>query len=297
MLSICIPIYNLDVSTLVNALERQMADLEVDAELVLIDDASDLQFKIANEKCCEKHTYLQLKYNIGRTKIRNLFPKHAHYDYLLFLDCDATVISNCFLQKYIDLILAEKYQVICGGSIYAAQKPPYNYRLRWKNGRKREMISEKRRNDAPYASFMTSNVLIRKSVFQEVIFDEEIVNYGHEDTLFGFELRQKNIHIFHCDNAILNEHIDSNAAFLEKTEEAIANLSFILTHVEDAPAFVDEVKLLRTFFCLKRKKAIPLLNLCFKLSKKPIKFFLEKGFVNLYLFDFYRLGLLSRILA
>lgn len=37
--------------------------------------------------------YIELKKNIGRAKIRNLFIEYTTNPYLLFLDCDTKIIS------------------------------------------------------------------------------------------------------------------------------------------------------------------------------------------------------------
>ena len=294
MLSICIPIYNQDVSALVEALSSQIDTLKVPAEIVLIDDCSTPEYKAKNDSVCHKHIYHQLKSNVGRAKIRNLFLKYVSYEYLLFLDCDATIISTELLQNYIDTIKVEKYQVYCGGSIYSKEKPQKQYRLRWTNGHIRETIPAEVRNKKPFSSFMTSNVLIRKDVFDHIRFDEKIVKYGHEDTLFGLALKKKNILIFHINNNVLNDDLDSNTEFLNKTEDALTNLAYITQSLEYDKDLIDEIKILKFYIFLKNKSLLPLLNLVFKLSKKVIKNLLLNGFCNLYLFDIYKIGTLSK---
>lgn len=293
MLSICIPIYNQDVTALVNALSSQMLLLEVPVEMVLIDDCSSFDYKTKNEDVCNKHSYHQLKENVGRSKIRNLFLHYVNYEYLLFLDCDATIISTDLLQNYIDLIKVKKHPVYCGGSIYSQEKPARQYRLRWANGNRRESIPDEIRNQRPYSSFMTSNVLINKSVFDLVRFDEKIVKYGHEDTLFGFALKKKKISIFHVNNSVLNDDLDTNITFLNKTEEALVNLVHITQSLAYDEDFIDDIKILKFYFFLKKKHLAALFNYVFVVTHRPVKWLLIKGCVNLYLFDLYKIGVLS----
>jgi glycosyltransferase involved in cell wall biosynthesis len=294
MLSICIPIFNQDVTALVEALSSQIEVLKVPAEIVLIDDCSAPNYQENNESICQKHIYHKLKSNVGRAKIRNLFLDYVHYDYLLFLDCDATIISTELLQNYIDTIKVEKHQVYCGGSIYPKDKPEKKYRLRWTNGHIRETIPAEIRNQNPFSSFMTSNVLIRKDVFDHIRFDEKIVKYGHEDTLFGLALKKKGIPIFHINNNVLNDDLDSNTEFLSKTEDALTNLAYITQSLEYDKDLIDEIKILKFYFLLRNKSLLPLVNIAFRLSKGGVKKLLLNGFCKLYLFDFYKIGTLSK---
>ena len=94
MLSVCIPVYNFNVTSLVEELSKQVRNLEVQVEIIIIDDCSLEAFRQVNEKACSRETYIKLSENIGRSKIRNLFLEHAANEYLLFLDCDSVVISE-----------------------------------------------------------------------------------------------------------------------------------------------------------------------------------------------------------
>ena len=46
--------------------------------------------------------------------------------------------------------------------------------------------------------------MISKTCFEQISFNEDLQGYGHEDTLFGYELDKKNIQIHHLDNPVLN---------------------------------------------------------------------------------------------
>ena len=104
-LSICIPVFNFDVNDLVNDLQSQINSENLDAEIILIDDASNQEFISINENIQAKVSqFIFLDKNIGRSKIRNLFLKYVQSEYLLFLDCDGKIISKTFLKNYIDFI-------------------------------------------------------------------------------------------------------------------------------------------------------------------------------------------------
>ncbi len=146
MLSICIPVYDCDVTMLVSNLLAQIAKIDIPAEIIIIDDASEIEFRKLNKPLSksDRVSYFQLEKNIGRAKIRNLFLSYTNFDYLLFLDCDIKVSKANFLKKYVSEI--EKNQpVICGGLNYQVELPPKTHYLRWKYGIKRECLPANRR--------------------------------------------------------------------------------------------------------------------------------------------------------
>lgn len=296
MLSICIPIYNQNVSTLVKTLDKQINDLKIAAELILIDDASSENIKASNESICQKHNYHKLEKNIGRAKIRNLFLNYVHYNYLLFLDCDAIITDHLFLEKYVSCINSTQPKIICGGRVYPHEAPEKNCYLNWIYGTKKESKTYIERKQHPNRSFMTNNFVIKKSIFETIRFDENLTEYGHEDTLFGYELLKNKITITHIDNAILNGDIETNAVFLSKTEKGINNLPYLIKKVNYDPDFINEIKLLNSYFFFKKKGLLPLLFPFFLLLKTPIKHCLKKGLINLHLFDFYKLIILHKAL-
>ena len=261
MLSICIPIYNFNVTTLINKLSQQIKKINVLCEIILIDDCSKEEFKKNNENVCKKEIYIQLGKNIGRAKIRNLFLKYAKYDYLLFLDCDTFIISDDFVAKYISTICRNEYDIICGGVIYDNYRPERSKMLRWKYGIKKESKPFNIRASSPNKSFMTSNFLINRIIFEQTKFDERITEYGHEDTLFGFMIKKKGINVKHINNPVLHGDIDFNTEYLKKTENGIINLIHILSYVGYDHQFIQDVTILNYYKNLSSKKLTGIINI------------------------------------
>ena len=75
--------------------------------------------------------------------------------------------------------------------------------FRWKYGKSREQKTAKVRREFPYHSFSSCNLFIRKEIIQRICFSEKLLQYSHEDTLFGLELQQLSIPILHIDNPII----------------------------------------------------------------------------------------------
>ncbi|NJB81457.1 glycosyltransferase family 2 protein [Wenyingzhuangia aestuarii] len=284
MISICIPVYNFDISNLVKAIEKQTTNVVF--ELVVIDDASDEVFKIENRKLLGNHKYVELPNNIGRSKIRNLFKSYVQYSYMLFMDCDSMIQNDDFLQKYANSLVPNV--VVYGGRIYPDILPSKEQFLSWKYGIEVESKSVIKRNQEPYLSFMTNNFLIDSAVFEDIFFNEGIDTYGHEDTFFGYELAQNKIKIIHLENPVLNLDLETNERFFVKNETAIANL----IKLQDG-LFSNHVRLLSYYKKMNVFQKIIVKRL-FNLTGSLIRKKMIAGFYSTKLLNFYKLGYLIK---
>ncbi|MEL7222380.1 MAG: glycosyltransferase [Bacteroidota bacterium] len=224
MLSILIPIYCYDVGELVRDLHQQAQALSAPWEIKLLDDASSVSWQENNRSLVQLEGvyYEELTANIGRAAIRNRLAKQAQYDYLLFMDCDSGVDHPDFLQQYCQQLAPRK--VCYGGRTYQSTIPPLPYRLHWHYGRLREVRTAVERSKKPYEGFMTNNFVVPKKVFQEIKLDEQLKQYGHEDTLFGLELKKAGIELQHIDNPLLHLGLEPADSWLVKQQQAIQNL-------------------------------------------------------------------------
>ncbi|HWY98421.1 MAG TPA: glycosyltransferase [Bacteroidia bacterium] len=293
MLSVCIPVYNVKVSKLVKALSVQVTALGVPAEIIIIDDYSDAQYQDENKGLAsETVKYTYLPENIGRARIRNLFLKYVMYDNLLFLDCDSEILDNRFLTNYIEEIKKGE-KVICGGRVYSEQKPDRSTRLNWQYGRKKESKPAKERQMNPNASFMTNNFVVERKVFEAVQLNEKITGYGHEDTLFGYELKVRNISIKHIDNPVLHAELNTNKVFMDNTDSAIRNLNEIMQFMGSDKTFINDITLLRVYSKLNKYGLTFFVRLAFIIKRPFIRPLLCSGFASMFLLDFYKLGYFS----
>ncbi len=262
-------------------------------EIIVIDDGSAAEYKEQNATISELVYYIELDRNIGRSRIRNLFTGYANYEELLFLDCDSEIIKSDFLEQYLLDINETGAPVICGGRIHTTENPVRNKRLRWRFGIERESLSANDRNKCPYRYFMTNNFVIDRKVLEDIRFDERIVNYGYEDTLFAYRLMKNGLAVIHTDNPVMHSFNETNDEFLEKTEQSIGNLDNILAYIENDSEFIDSIRILRVSDKLKKLGISGLFRLVFKIIRVPLRFLLKIGSENLFLFDIYKLGLLK----
>lgn len=297
LLSICIPIYNTDIRPLADELNRQIQTFSSEVELLFLDDASDVFFKEKNRVVGQFSDYQELPENIGRSKIRNAFIPFVKGKYMLFIDGDSRIIQPDFIEKYLLHLRSAKPKVCVGASIYSDIPPVRHKRLRWMYSRTRESLSYEDRIKNPNQGFKSNNFIIEKDLFKMHTFDESLTSYGHEDTLFGFELRQAGISIDHLDNPVLNANLDENEAFLRKTKEALQNIWLISNKLKSA-SFQQEQQLLRlAVTCSNSWWKRRLTQILRPLLLPVLKKLLIQGYIHLRLFDAYRLLQLERLIS
>lgn len=227
-LSILIPVYNWSVAGLVQSLLAQAGDWPGPVELLLLDDGSTAEFRALNQPLAALPgvQYRELAQNVGRAAIRNQLVAWAQYPWLLLLDNDSSLPDARFLARYA-AALAEA-PVLIGGTCYDPQPPADPaLRLRWHYGRQREQRSAAQRQQQPYAQLTINNLLIRAEVFRRVGLDETLTRYGHEDTKFGWYLRDARLPVRHLDNPVRHDGLEPAEVFLRKSRDAVRNLATI----------------------------------------------------------------------
>ena len=161
--------------------------------------------------------------------------------------------------------------------------------LRWKYGIRKEQRKAAERNKNPHASFSTFNVLIEKGIFSKIRFNEELKQYGHEDTLFAYQLKKAGINILHIDNGLVHEGLETNREFLKKTKLSMENLSRLYDNVTDKKTFSSTVRIVRIyrylrFFHMTRVLAGIFIHYRDKMEKR-----LDSANILVELFEFYKI--------
>jgi glycosyltransferase involved in cell wall biosynthesis len=293
MISLLIPVNDYDIVALVHSMKSGLDKVPEYCEILIGDDGSSPEFR---------NKYLSLEgdgvrviiseTNIGRAAIRNRLALEAKGDYLLFVDADVMLpgTAEAYLLKWVPMINTAR--VICGGILYSDVAPGDPDKiLRWKYGRKREQRKALDRNRHPHDSFSSFNFLIEKSVFSKIRFNEELKQYGHEDTLLGYQLKKAGIDILHIDNGLMHEGVESNREFLNKTKLGIENLSQLYDKVTDKSAFMSAVRMLRVY---KRLNALKLTRIFAELYlryREWMEIKLDSSKVSLALFGFYKVSM------
>ncbi len=231
--------------------------------------------------------YTHLAKNNGRSAIRNTLARAASASYLLFLDDDSLPVNHHFLKDYCEQLT--NGEVICGGRQYEVSQPSDHYSLHWKYGTTMESKSAETRNENPYLSFHSNNFLVKKELLLAMPFDDQLKQYGHEDTLFGVNLNRNKISIKHIHNPVWHKRLESNKDFLNKTERALENLRRL--QLQEDSFFEEHVNLLMQFNRLTRWQLKGIYSVGFRLFKARLqKYLLKSKQPNLLCFNLYKLG-------
>lgn len=290
MLSILIPSYNYICTQLVSALSRQAEKATFPVEIIVMDDASTEEHTAHINReinqynhCC----FIENDVNIGRSKIRNMLAEKAIYKLLLFIDCDAGVASDDFLEKYVAAY--RDNCVVCGGLLYERPLQNSQNSLRYRYGTHVEERSAMKRSLSPYDGFTTFSFLIPRSLFLQIRFDDSFKGYGHEDTVFGFELQKRQVSVIHIDNSLYHLGLESNKVFIDKTESSVTNLFFANEEL------TKNTHLLKAYNKICKFKLLRLMSLCFMGIRPLIRWNLLSRYPSLTLFSFYKLGYLCSL--
>jgi glycosyltransferase involved in cell wall biosynthesis len=287
MLSILIPEYNHDCSKLVYDLYTQCRDLKIDFEIIVLDDASTKYMTenkaISGYPCCR---FVINTENSGAAKSRNKLVSMASFPNILLIDCDAQITDNKYIEKYLENI--ERSEVIVGGVVYDKIMPEKEKILRWYYGRNREYISPMVKNIQPYKSFSSFQFLTKKEIMINHPFDESITDYGHEDTLIGYELSKAGISILHIDNPLIHTGLEDNIIFLEKS--LVSASKYFTNPVFRQDTLLKSIKIFRVFDRICRLKLDKAGSVLFRIFRKTMKSNLINSKPSLFIFDCYRLG-------
>ena len=284
MLSILIPVYNINCVSLVKKLHEMALLTKIPFEILLADDASCEEVREENRvlnvlKGCHM---LELEENHGPAFVRNYLGEQACYPYLLFLDTDTRPVEAEFLSTYLNHV---GEHVVCGGFSY---KKVEGAVLRYKYGMQVEAQPATERNKQPYQRFISMNFLIPRKIFLSVRFDETF-HLGYEDTAFGRRLEAAGVPVLHIENPVWHLVEEDTSAFLAKTRRSVKNL---LGYEQELLPYV---RLLRWYNGVKRFHAVALTAFIFRMSESLLEKNLTGKHPSLRLFAFYKLGYFCRL--
>jgi glycosyltransferase involved in cell wall biosynthesis len=290
-ISLLIPVFDYDIIALVHSMKDAMGKVPEFYEILIGDDGSSAEYRKKYRSLEEDNVkVISSKKNIGRAAIRNRLALEAKGDFLIFIDADVMLpgTAEAYMLKWLPFL--NNSRVICGGTLYHDSAPgDPDKLLRWKYGKWREQKSAVERNKHPHRGFSTFNVLFEKSVFSKIRFNEELKQYGHEDTLLGFQLKKAGIDILHIDNGLMHEGLESNRDFLNKTKLGIENLSQLYDKVTDKKSFSETVLMLKIYYKLRLLGLTRILAAIFIRYRDRMEIRLDSSNISLLLFAFYKM--------
>jgi glycosyltransferase involved in cell wall biosynthesis len=296
MLSVNIPVYNVEVNDLVWQLKQQAEQISIDFEIRIYDDGSEESVKNENRKLVgiPRVVYREMEKNLGRAAIRNKMGLDSDKPFLLFIDADSKLVSGDYLKNYLEI--AKPGSVISGGTVYSKNRPSEEKLLRWIYGHRREAISAEERNNQKGFIITSNNFLIDRALFKKIHFRENLGPYGHEDTLLGYDLFSEGITPRHIDNPLEHTGLEDSETFLDKTKEALKNLLFISENIfNNSSEFSQNMRFLKKYSLVTKFLSPVLLNSFFRLSRKMMEKHLTGKKPRLFWYDVYKLGYFAKL--
>lgn len=282
-ISILIPTYNHVCVQLVSTLQQQASLLPISYEIIVADDGSTLRETIQANRVISEYTncrYIERPENAGRAAIRNYLAEKALHPWVLFIDSDMVVQHSDFLRRYVDT--PDEQAVWDGGISVGGDARQLRRNLRYRYERANEHLhTTERRQCEPYRDFHTANFMAPKSLMLKYPFDLRFRHYGYEDVLFGMQLEKAHIPILHIENPLSFEVFETNAQFLEKTEEGLRTLYMFRHELKDGSRLLQRVQHIGWL--------LPMLRLYHQTTNKLERRFLLRH-PSLFLFSLYRLG-------
>lgn len=290
-LSVLIPTYNFDCTPLAEALSRQAGHTSIPVEILIGDDGSTREDIRRCIGLCGGLPHVRIvrpARNIGRSAIRNLLFRESAGTHLLFLDSDGLPSDDAFLSRYIEALREHPHGVVCGGILHPDRLPSPAVSLRWRY----EKAAERRftqgwKESHPYDCFRSFNFLIDRESFAGILFDESIRHYGFEDVLFGWQLQERGIPVYHTENPLTNTDIEPNETYLRKNEEALRTLA------DHYGKLHQSVRIAQAWEKLRRSRLLPLFRFCFRLLRPCLRHHLCGPRPSVFLLNVYKLGYLD----
>jgi glycosyltransferase involved in cell wall biosynthesis len=290
-ISLLIPVCDYDIVALVCSMKGYVGKIPEFIEILIGDDGSTAENK-AKYKSLEGDgvRVISSEKNIGRAAIRNRLALEAKGDFILFIDADTMfpATGEAYLLKWVPYLKGAS--VMSGGILYHESPPGDPDKiLRWKYGSKREVRKASDRNKHPYTAFSTFNVLFDRTIFSRLRFNEELKEYGHEDTLMSYQLKKAGINIFHIDNGLVHEGLESNREYLNKTKLGIKNLSKLYDSVTDKRAFMSSLRILRVYNIIRFFRLELILTGIYIRYRERMEIRIDSAKSPLWLFSFYKM--------
>lgn len=228
-LSVLIPFLRDDPAPLIAALAAAPA---TGAELVLLDDGTGdpaltarLVGQLAGLDLPAR--LITLPANEGRSRGRNRLAQAARGSHFLFLDSDMLPDPATFLADWLALIAAQDPAVAFGGFSLKQAPTDARFAVHRAMAERSECLDAAARALAPEKYVYTSNLLVRRDVFEAEAFDPGFSGWGWEDVEWAMRVSRR-WPVMHVDVPATHMGLDDVAALAGKYEQSAANFARVV---------------------------------------------------------------------
>lgn len=260
-ISVLMPFLRDNPDALIRQLDTEAASLAGRVELVLMDDgthdaALTSRLKATLDGLTLPARLITLDANEGRAKGRNRLTTAARGQAFLFLDSDMKPDTPHFLRNWADLFAADAPAVTFGG--FSLDQAPTDARFavhRALSGAS-ECVPATERAKTPEKYVYTSNLLVRRDVFDVETFDPGFTGWGWEDVEWAMRVSRR-FEVVHIDNPATHMGLDTVADLARKFDQGAGNFARV---VALHPAIVQTYPSYKVARALKRLPALPLIR-------------------------------------
>ncbi len=259
--SVLIPFLRDDPTDLLGRLDAEAAALHGRVEIVLLDDGTAdaaLTARLVERVSAMAlpARLITLLANEGRARGRNRLASAARGGSLLFLDSDMRPDRPDFLQTWADLVARDDPAVAFGGfSLLQAPDEP-RFAVHRALAGKSECVAAAERAKQPEKYVYTSNLLVRRDVFEAEAFDPGFTGWGWEDVEWAMRVSRR-FAVVHVDNPATHMGLDTVEALAGKYEQSAPNFGRMASR---HPEVVADYPSYRAARLLKRLPLLPALR-------------------------------------
>ena len=259
--SVLIPFLRDDPADLLTLLDEEAASVAGAVEVIVLDDGTADAALTARLTAQVKAMALParlitLPVNEGRAIGRNRLASAARGGSLLFLDSDMRPDHRRFLRDWAELVAREDPAVAFGGFSLLQAPTDARFQVHRSMAAKSECVPYTERARQPEKYVYTSNLLVRRDVFEAEAFDSGFTGWGWEDVEWAMRVSRR-FRVVHLDNAATHMGLDTVDALARKYEQSAPNFARMAAR---HPAIVAAYPSYRAARLLKRLPALPRLR-------------------------------------
>lgn len=236
-LSVLIPFYRDDPCGLLGDLNDEAAVVDRSVEVIVLSDGGGDAELVARVAAAVRSMRLparliDLKRNEGRSRGRNRLAAAARGGSFLFLDSDMRPDHRHFLEVWADLAAREDPAVAFGGfSLLQAPDEP-RYAVHRALASRSECVPYQDRARRPEKYVYTSNLLVRRDVFEAEAFDQSFTGWGWEDVEWAMRVSRR-FRVVHVDNPATHMGLDTVGDLAAKYEQSAPNFARVVARHPD----------------------------------------------------------------
>lgn len=275
VLSVLIPFLRDDPGVLLALLEREALALDGAVELVLLDDgtadpALTARLTAQIDALALPTRLITLPANEGRSIGRNRLASAARGGSLLFLDSDMRPDHDRFLQTWARLTTEQSPAVAFGGFSLLQAPNEARFAVHRSMATKSDCLSHERRALQPEKYVFTSNLLVRRDVFETEAFDPGFSGWGWEDVEWAMRVSRR-FAVVHLDNTATHMGLDTVEALAAKYEQSVPNFARLVARHPDFVATYPSYRVAKKLKAVPGLKAVrPLFKRAAHLTALPV---------------------------